>query len=95
MVVSVVALLWATFQFLNIAWPRNFYPDTPFLNWSVALAVVGLGIVGAAIYAARRKHITIFPTFEVDDPEDDAETRESPATETVTTSDAGSPRPGA
>jgi len=94
MAVSVVALLWATFQFLNIAWPRNFYPDTPFLNWSVALAVLGLGLVGAAIYAARRKHITIFPTFEVDDPEDDAETREYLATETVTTSDAGSTRHG-
>ena len=70
---SVVAVLWATFEFFNIAWPRNFYPDAPFLNWSVALAVVGLGIVGAAIYATVREQITIFPTFEVDDPDDSAE----------------------
>ncbi|ABL82880.1 MULTISPECIES: APC family permease [unclassified Nocardioides] len=83
MVVSVAAVLWATFQFLNIAWPRNFYPDTPFLNWSVALAVVGLALVGAAIYAARRGEITTFPTFEVDDPEDDAETRDYLAAESA------------
>lgn len=76
MVISVAAMLWATFQFLNIAWPRDFYPDTPFLNWSVALAVVGLALVGVAIYAVRRNAITTFPTFEIDDPEDDAETRD-------------------
>jgi amino acid transporter len=76
MVVSVVALVWALFQFLNIAWPRNLYPQAPFLNWSVALAVLGLGVVGAAIYLSHRSRITTFPTYEVDDPEDDAETRE-------------------
>jgi len=73
---SVVAVLWATFEFLNIAWPRNFYPDSPFLNWSVALAVLGLAVVGGAIYAAVRSHITTFPTYEVDDPDDDALTRD-------------------
>ena len=87
MVISVAAALWATFQFLNIAWPRNFYPDTPFLNWSVALAVVGLAVVGAGIYAARRDAITTFPTFEVDDPEDDAETRDYLAAESSAATD--------
>lgn len=83
MVVSVAAVLWATFQFLNIAWPRNFYPDTPFLNWSVALAVIALALVGGAIYVSRRGEMTTFPTFEVDDPEDDAQTREYLATEST------------
>jgi amino acid transporter len=87
MAVSVAAVLWATFQFLNIAWPRNFYPDTPFLNWSVALAVIALALAGAAIYAARRDEITTFPTFEVDDPEDDAETREYLSAESSTAPD--------
>jgi amino acid transporter len=78
---SVVAVLWATFQFLNIAWPRDFYPETPFLNWSVAVAVLGLAVVGAVIYRARRDQITTFPTFEVDDPEDEAATRQYLAAE--------------
>jgi amino acid transporter len=70
---SVVALVWASFQFLNIAWPRDFYGS--WLNWSVWIAVAGLFVVGSGIYLARRSSITTFPTFEVDDPEDDAETR--------------------
>ncbi len=71
MTVSVVAVLWATFQFLNIAWPRNFYPESPLLNWSVALAVLGLGIVGTGIYLSLRGQITTFATSEVDDDEED------------------------
>lgn len=81
MAVTVAAVLWAAFQFVNIAWPRNFYPDAPFLNWSVALAVVGLGVVGTGIYLSLRTDITTFPTFEIDDPEDDPETRQYLATE--------------
>ena len=73
LLLSVVALVWATFQFLNIAWPRDFYGS--WLNWSVWIAVAGLFIVGTGIYLARRGAITSFPTFEVDDPEDDAATR--------------------
>lgn len=70
--VAVVAVVWATFQFLNIAWPRDFYPDAPFLNWSVALAVVGLAVVGSAIYLSRRGEITTVPVSEVlDELEDD------------------------
>jgi amino acid transporter len=80
---SVVATLWATVEFLNIAWPRNAYPDTPYLNWSVALAVLGLGVIGTAIYLSVRRGITTFPTFEVDDPDDDAETRTYLAGEAV------------
>ncbi len=74
--IAVAATVWATFQFFNIAWPRNAYPDTPFLNWSVALAVLGLAVIGTAVYLSVRGGITTFPTFEVDDPEDDPETRD-------------------
>lgn len=70
---SVAAVLWAGFEFLNIAWPRNFYPDTPYLNWSIALAVLALAVLGALVYWSVRTKVTTFPTFEVDDPEDDAE----------------------
>lgn len=80
-VVSVVALVWAAFQFVNIAWPRNLYPETPFLNWSIVLAVIGLGILGTLVHLSVRGRITTFPTFEVDDPEDDAATRNYLASE--------------
>jgi len=83
---SVVALLWATFQFLNIAWPRDFYGN--WLNWSIYIVVAGLLVVGTVIYLLMRGHMTTFPTFEVDDPEDDAETRDYLATES--TQDSGS-----
>lgn len=71
--VSVVAVLWALFEFVNIAWPRDFYQS--WLNWSVWIAIGGLFVVGFFIYAVMRDGMTTFPTFEVDDPEDDAETR--------------------
>jgi amino acid transporter len=71
---ALVATLWAAFQFLNIAWPRDIYPDTPFLNWSVALAVLGLAVIGAVVYLSVRSAITTFAPSEVEDPDDDAET---------------------
>lgn len=76
---SVVAVVWAVFQFLNIAWPRDFYGN--WLNWSIYIAVGGLLVVGAVIYGFVRGGMTTFPTFEVDDPEDDAETRDYLASE--------------
>jgi amino acid transporter len=71
---SVVALVWAVFQFLNIAWPRDFYGN--WLNWSIYIVVAGLLVSGGFIYAFMRGRMTTFPTFEVDDPDFDAETRE-------------------
>jgi len=56
---SVVALIWTVFQFLNISWPRPVYSDTPLLDWSVAVGIVGLAIVGALIYASVNKRMTI------------------------------------
>jgi amino acid transporter len=65
-VLSVAAVVWALFQFLNIAWPRDFYPDAPYLNWSVALAVAGLAVVGTAIYLSVRSEITTFGGYSDD-----------------------------
>jgi amino acid transporter len=79
---SVVALVWAVFQFLNIAWPRDFYGS--WLNWSIYIAIGGLFVIGTVIYLAMRGRMTTFPTFEVDDPEDDAETRDYLAAESGT-----------
>ena len=70
--VSVVAVLWALFEFLNIAWPRDFYGN--FLNWSIYLAIGGLAVVGTVIYLVVRSRITTVDVIEVDDPEDDAAT---------------------
>jgi amino acid transporter len=75
LLISVVAVIWAAFQFVNIAWPRDAYPDVPFLNWSIVLAVLGLGVIGTVLYLSVRRRITTFPSFEVDDPEDDTQTR--------------------
>lgn len=55
--VSVVAAAWALFQLFNIAWPRHVYPQR-WLDWSVWIAVGGLGLVGAVLFAAVRRRIS-------------------------------------
>lgn len=64
-VVAVAASIWVVFQFLNIAWPRDFYTEQPWLNWSVWIAVIGLTVIGAVIYAAVRSKLTIVDVSEV------------------------------
>ncbi len=64
-VISGAALIWVTFQFLNISWPRPVYPDNVWLDWSVAIAMIGLVIVGALIYFAKRDKMTIVDADEV------------------------------
>jgi amino acid transporter len=56
---SIFALIWTVFQFLNISWPRPVYTETPLLDWSVVVGIVGLTIVGALIYASVNKRMTI------------------------------------
>ena len=68
---AVVAVVWALFQFVNIAWPRDFYPEDPFLNWSIVLAVLGLAVVGGAIYAVVRHRIAAPADVELDDDDED------------------------
>ncbi|GAB3220544.1 APC family permease [Mycolicibacterium hippocampi] len=55
--VAVVAVVWAVLQFLNIAWPRAAF-DQRYLDWSVWIGVVVLGVIGAAILASVRSRIT-------------------------------------
>ena len=56
LIVTVLAVVWALFEFLNISWPRPVNADR-YLDWSVWIAVVGLGIVGALIYASIRSRV--------------------------------------
>ncbi|MBJ7279651.1 MAG: amino acid permease [Candidatus Nanopelagicales bacterium] len=58
-VISVFALIWTIFQFLNISWPRPVYTETPLLDWSVAIGIGGLTIIGALIYASVNKRMTM------------------------------------
>jgi amino acid transporter len=58
-VISIFALIWTVFQFLNISWPRPVYTETPLLDWSVAIGIGGLTIIGALIYAIVNKRMTM------------------------------------
>lgn len=51
---TLVATLWAAFEFLNISWPRAFNADR-YLDWSVWIAVLVLGLIGAVIYMTVSK----------------------------------------
>ena len=55
--VAVVAVVWAVLQFLNIAWPR-FAFEQRYLDWSVWIGVVALGIIGAVLFASVKSRIT-------------------------------------
>lgn len=54
--VAVVAVVWAVLQFLNIAWPRSAF-EQRYLDWSVWIGVVVLGLIGAALYAGVKSRI--------------------------------------
>lgn len=56
MPVAVVAVVWAVLQFLNIAWPRVAF-EQRYLDWSVWIGVVVLGIIGAVLYASVKSRI--------------------------------------
>jgi len=55
----VLSVIWAVFMFFNISWPRPVYAETPILDWSVAVGVLVLTIVGALVYASVNKNMTI------------------------------------
>jgi amino acid transporter len=64
--VAVVAAVWAVLQFINIAWPRAAF-DQRYLDWSVWIGVVVLGVAGAVILARVRTRIV--DTAVIDDVE--------------------------
>jgi amino acid transporter len=60
---AVVALVWATFEFLNIAWPRPLYKEE-YLNWSIWIAMLVLSVVGTAIFLTVRTSIPVVTGLE-------------------------------
>ncbi|MGE2734530.1 APC family permease [Mycolicibacterium vaccae] len=54
--VAVVAVVWAVLQFINIAWPRVAF-EQRYLDWSVWIGIVVLGIIGAVLYASVKSRI--------------------------------------
>jgi len=56
--VTYAAAVWLAFEVLNVLWPRT-QPGQPwFVNWSMVISLVGLGIVGALVFAKCRDRIT-------------------------------------
>lgn len=55
--VAVIAVVWAVLQFLNIAWPRAAF-EQRWLDWSVWIGVLALGVIGAALLASVRSRIS-------------------------------------
>jgi amino acid transporter len=58
--VLIAALTWATFETVNISWPREILsgPDW-WLQWSVVLVTVVLAALGALVYATVRKQMRL------------------------------------
>ena len=54
--VAIIAMVWALFEFLNIAWPRPAFEQV-YLNWSIWIAMIVLGVVGLVIYLLVRKQV--------------------------------------
>ncbi len=47
--VTYLAAIWITLETVNIAWPRDSYGGDQFLNWSIVIAIVVLGLAGLVI----------------------------------------------
>ena len=84
--IAVVAPVWAVFQFLNISWPRPVYVDQRYLDWSVWLAVLVLGALGAAIYAIVRGRLIATSVIDAEEEADEAadEAADGPPTRPLT-----------
>ncbi len=54
--VAVVSLVWIVFELLNIAWPRPVWGDV-WLDWSVVVGAVVIGVVGLFVFLAKRNSI--------------------------------------
>ena len=69
--VTAVATVWVVLQFLNIAWPRDVYPQA-YLNWSVWILIGVLAVVGGAVYASVKDRIVPASVIEDDELADEA-----------------------
>lgn len=65
--VTAVATVWAALQFVNISWPRAAYPQW-YLNWSVPLGMLGIGVIGVVCFAVVRRRIAHAAVPEIDGP---------------------------
>lgn len=74
LVVTVAAVVWALFEFLNISWPRPVNADR-YLDWSVWIAVAVLGAVGAAIFLAVRGRMVDTLLIDAEESADEAADR--------------------
>ncbi len=56
--VGIAALVWAVFETINVAWPREAIsgPDW-YLKWAVVLVVALLAVIGWIVYASVRRQI--------------------------------------
>ncbi|MDH6198706.1 amino acid transporter [Mycobacterium frederiksbergense] len=54
--VAVVAVVWASLQFLNISWPRAAF-EQRYLDWSVWIGVVVLAVAGLGVLLSVRRRI--------------------------------------
>lgn len=63
--ISSVAVVWAVFMFLNISWPRPVFEER-YLDWSVAIAALGLLVIGLVINATVRGRITLVDVDAMD-----------------------------
>ncbi len=54
--VAWVAVVWASLQLINIAWPRAVY-EQAYLDWSIIIGAVVISMIGVAFWIGARKRI--------------------------------------
>ena len=64
--VAVAAWLCAAAELINIAWPRDVYPDW-YLNWSVWIALAVISTLGLAIFTYVKPRLTTVTTQEIEE----------------------------
>lgn len=60
------AAIWLAFQVTNVLWPRDVPGQPWYIDWSMVISLVSLGVVGAVVYRTRRGRIGR-PISEVDE----------------------------
>jgi len=78
LLVTILAVVWATFEFLNISWPRAVNAER-FLDWSVWIAVAVLGVVGVLIFVSVRSRIVAVELIDEEELEDELADQSTPS----------------